>query len=165
LIPKLLAPIYWVGLSILILAGDYLIGPYVQFPILFVVPVLLASLYSGFAWGFSLSLCMPLLRLFYATLVWSEPVLPVYAGINALIRACVLSLLAFLVSHAAKKAREVKVLSGLLPICSFCKRIRSSDNSWVPIETCVTDRTNSKFTHSFCPDCVEERYGINLRTP
>ena len=157
-----LLPIYWVVLSTLILVGDYATGPHIQFPILYVIPVVLASWYSGFGWGFGLSLCMPLLRFSYATMLWLDSVKPVNAALNSIIRICVLSLLAFLVDHAAKKTREIRVLKGLLPICCFCKKIRSSDHTWVPLETYILEHSNSEFTHGYCPECVKEQYGIDL---
>lgn len=160
---KALLPVFWVTLSILILALDYATGPHVQFPILYVIPVALASWYSGFAWGLGLSLCMPLLRFCYATMLWSEPVQLSNAGLNGFIRTAVLSLLAILIDHAARKTREIKILQGLLPICCFCKRIRSSNNTWVPLEKYIREHSNADFTHGYCPECVKEQYGIDLR--
>jgi hypothetical protein len=159
---RYLLPAYWIGLSILILAADYLTGPYVQFPILYVLPVLLASWYSGFSWGLGLSLSLSLFRFCYATLFWSESISPLQVAINSIIRICVLSLLAFLAEHAAKRTREIKVLKGLLPICCFCKKIRNPDDTWVPLEKYIMEHSNSEFTHSYCPECVMEQYGIDI---
>ena len=58
-----------------------------------------------------------------------------------------------------EKARaKIKTLKGLLPICSFCKKIRSDDGSWQEVEVYVQDHSESKFSHSYCPDCVKEHY-------
>ncbi|HTY39049.1 MAG TPA: response regulator [Bacteroidota bacterium] len=52
--------------------------------------------------------------------------------------------------------REIKQLQGLLPICSYCKRIREEDMSWLPIEKYITQRTDALFSHGVCPDCYEK---------
>ena len=55
--------------------------------------------------------------------------------------------------------KEVKVLRGLLPICSGCKRIRDEKGRWWPLDAYVRDRTEAKLTHTICPDCDEVYYG------
>ncbi len=50
---------------------------------------------------------------------------------------------------------EVKRLEGLLPICSYCKRIRDEQNLWTGLESYITKRTDAEFTHGICPDCYE----------
>ena len=52
----------------------------------------------------------------------------------------------------------IKQLTGLLPICSQCKRIRNEDGSWQEIEVYVHDHSNADFTHGICPDCVRKMY-------
>ncbi|MCX6135350.1 MAG: response regulator [Ignavibacteriales bacterium] len=52
--------------------------------------------------------------------------------------------------------REIKQLQGLLPICSYCKRIREEDMTWLPIEKYITQRTDALFSHGVCPDCYEQ---------
>lgn len=51
--------------------------------------------------------------------------------------------------------REVKQLQGLLPICSYCKKIRDEEN-WLPIEEFIKDQTDAVFSHAICPTCYEE---------
>ena len=48
---------------------------------------------------------------------------------------------------------EVKQLQGLLPICTYCKRINDDENGWVQIESYVAKRTDASFTHGICADC------------
>jgi DNA-binding response OmpR family regulator len=52
---------------------------------------------------------------------------------------------------------EVQQLSGLLPICTYCKKIRQDGSEWVPIEVYVARRTDAHFSHGICPDCFTER--------
>ena len=56
------------------------------------------------------------------------------------------------------KTQELKILSGLLPICSFCKKIRNKKGNWEPLEKYITARTESKFTHGMCPECRDQHY-------
>ena len=51
---------------------------------------------------------------------------------------------------------EVRQLQGLLPICAYCKRIRTDDDSWQPIEVYVSEQTDASFSHGICPDCREQ---------
>jgi len=53
---------------------------------------------------------------------------------------------------------EVKTLSGLLPICSFCKKVRDDKGYWNQIESYVAERSDAKFSHSVCQDCLEKHY-------
>jgi sigma-B regulation protein RsbU (phosphoserine phosphatase) len=57
----------------------------------------------------------------------------------------------------------VKTLSGLLPICSYCRRIRSDDDYWEQLEHFVSAHTGAKFSHGICPSCfdrVERELGL-----
>ena len=51
---------------------------------------------------------------------------------------------------------EVKTLSGLLPICAWCKKVRDDTGYWSQIETYVRDRTHADFSHGICPECREK---------
>ena len=50
---------------------------------------------------------------------------------------------------------RVKQLQGLLPICSYCKKVRDDQNYWQQVEQYVTDRSEARFSHSICPSCYE----------
>jgi len=54
---------------------------------------------------------------------------------------------------------NVKVLSGLLPICAKCKKIRSDKGYWEEIESYIESHTQALFSHGICPDCIEVLYG------
>ncbi|HXX65183.1 MAG TPA: response regulator, partial [Bacteroidota bacterium] len=51
---------------------------------------------------------------------------------------------------------EIKQLEGLLPICSYCKKIRDDQNTWQPIEGYISTRTEAVFSHGCCPSCLEK---------
>ena len=48
---------------------------------------------------------------------------------------------------------NIKRLSGLLPICSYCKRIRSDQNYWQQVESYITEHSDAHFSHGICPTC------------
>lgn len=64
------------------------------------------------------------------------------------------ALLAARVEQLERAHGEVRSLSGLLPICSGCKRIRDDAGEWIQMETYVRDRSDAEFSHGFCPDCL-----------
>jgi len=51
---------------------------------------------------------------------------------------------------------HVKQLQGLLPICSYCKKVRDDNNYWHQVEEYITNYSNAKFSHGICPDCFEK---------
>ena len=53
---------------------------------------------------------------------------------------------------------EVKTLHGLLPICVYCKQIRSEDGKWVGLEKYVREHTHADFSHGLCPECYKTNY-------
>ena len=50
---------------------------------------------------------------------------------------------------------QVKRLSGLLPICSYCKRIRSDEHYWERVESYISQHSEAQFSHGICPQCFE----------
>jgi phosphoserine phosphatase RsbU/P len=50
---------------------------------------------------------------------------------------------------------QVKQLSGLLPICCVCKKVRDDKNYWQQVETYIAHRTDAKFSHGYCPACFD----------
>ena len=98
----------------------------------------------------------------------SDTPLPEIALVVGCFGALVLALTTFLAQRASTEAREitaihaalvaaqaeVKVLSGLLPICAECKRIRDEEGHWNKMERYVTRRSEAKFSHGMCPQCA-----------
>jgi sigma-B regulation protein RsbU (phosphoserine phosphatase) len=50
---------------------------------------------------------------------------------------------------------QVKELRGLLPICSYCKRIRNDENYWQQVDSYIAEHTDAQFSHGICPHCIE----------
>jgi len=53
---------------------------------------------------------------------------------------------------------EVKMLSGIIPICSGCKKIRDDKGFWNQVETYIQTHSLAKFSHGLCPDCITRLY-------
>jgi len=63
-----------------------------------------------------------------------------------------------LVQELREALARVKTLSGLLPICATCKKIRDDKGSWSQIESYISRRTDAEFSHGMCPDCEKKAY-------
>jgi PAS domain S-box-containing protein len=63
-----------------------------------------------------------------------------------------------LILQLQKALTEVKQLSGLLPICASCKKIRDDKGYWNQIESYIRDRSEAEFSHGICPDCMKKLY-------
>jgi CheY-like chemotaxis protein len=59
------------------------------------------------------------------------------------------------VSELADALARVKQLSGLLPICGFCKKVRNDRDYWQQVEEYISIHSEVKFSHGVCPDCYE----------
>lgn len=62
------------------------------------------------------------------------------------------------VENLERTLGEVKTLRGILPICSFCKKIRDDDGYWDQVEVYVTEHSEADFSHGVCPDCMKRHY-------
>jgi hypothetical protein len=58
--------------------------------------------------------------------------------------------------RAEKSEEHVKQLEGILPICSYCKKIRDEKNEWHVIEAYIENRSKAEFSHGICPDCIKK---------
>ncbi len=68
-----------------------------------------------------------------------------------------------LIAELQEALARVKTLSGLLPICSMCKKIRDDKGYWNQIEAYIADRSDAEFSHSICRECAQNQYpDLNL---
>lgn len=63
-----------------------------------------------------------------------------------------------LILNLQKALKEVKQLSGLLPICSICKKIRDDKGYWNQLESYIHEHSEAEFSHGICQDCAEKHY-------
>lgn len=53
-----------------------------------------------------------------------------------------------------RATQEIRTLRGILPTCAYCKRIRDEQGAWHTLESFVTGRTEARFSHGICQDCI-----------
>jgi len=58
---------------------------------------------------------------------------------------------------------KVKQLSGFLPICASCKKIRNDKGYWEQIESYIREHSEAEFSHGICPECAQNLYGEYLK--
>lgn len=149
---------------------DWLTGYELNFFVFYFAPV------SAVAWsrGLGPSVAVSLLSAvvwaladYFAGNIYSAPIFAVW---NTTIRLVAFISIAWAVSRmreALDAARhstealqqslsEVKVLKAFLPICCECKKIRDENNAWHQLEEYIGENSNTRFTHSYCPDCARE---------
>lgn len=61
-------------------------------------------------------------------------------------------------ANLQKALENVKTLSGLVPICAQCKKIRDDKGFWNQLEAFIQEHSNAEFSHSICPDCAAILY-------
>lgn len=67
-----------------------------------------------------------------------------------------LGVVIILLTHAI--LQRLNYLEGILPVCSFCNKIRSNED-WIPLESYISQHSEADFSHSVCPECAEANYG------
>jgi GAF domain-containing protein len=63
-----------------------------------------------------------------------------------------------LIRELQEALANIKILRGMLPICSSCKKIRDDKGYWNQIESYIRDHTEAEFTHGICPECMKKLY-------
>ena len=148
---------HWVIVSAIILLLDYVTGPFIQFPILFIVPVAIATAAQGLIGGLGVATLLPLVRLSFF-LKWELQTSWAMEGVDTVVDMVILSGFAVTIDQIMRQQRQIKVLEGMLPICSFCKRIRDQDGQWRRLEAFITERSSASFSHTFCEQCGKTHY-------
>ena len=151
-----------VAIALTLLLVDFLSGPLIEFPILFVLPVVLITYSRGVRYGIVFATVLIFTR-FAFHFVWATPRSTLQALSNVIIEFSTLGLFVYFTSALAEKTKRIELLEGILSICSYCKRIRNADGGWETTEKYFSDRTDAQFSHGLCADCVKEHYGEFLK--
>jgi len=156
---RTIPPPFWIGSLVLIALGDYLTGPFIHSAILFyLVPVALAAWSSRSRWpALAVALGWPMLRLGIVAM-WGWPWPRAITVEDAIVNAIVSVGFATLVWQLRRQGRAIRTLEGLLPMCGFCKRIRT-DAGWERVEIYLLDHSDARVSHTFCPECGRSHYG------
>ncbi|WP_069961913.1 hypothetical protein [Lacunisphaera limnophila] len=144
-------------LALVLMAVDFVLGPYIQFPVFFVVPVMLAAWHYNVAWAVLIALAMAGVRFLYHW-YWNFPLEVMPATLNTVMRALVLILVAWATARTALLVRRlrkrVEELEAQLPVCKGCGVIRGEDGAWVEVGSLPAKAS------LHCPTCEEKQYGL-----
>ena len=61
-----------------------------------------------------------------------------------------------MIAELQDAASQIKTLEGLIPICAWCKKIRTDEGYWQEVDTYITAHSAAEFTHGICPECGTE---------
>ncbi len=156
---------------VLIGIGDYITGTEIIFTMFYLIPVsaiswklgrsagIVASLICAVVWSIVDYFGRPLFD--PVTVVWNIAIqfamFVSYAVVLSKVRTGIDAQTAVNEDLEAALA-EVKRLSGVIPICAWCKKIRDSEGVWHQLETYILDHSEVDFTHSICPECKHTLY-------
>ncbi|HUI44501.1 MAG TPA: PAS domain S-box protein [Nitrospirota bacterium] len=68
-----------------------------------------------------------------------------------------------LISQLTEALTKIKTLTGLIPICAWCKKIRDDKGYWIRVETYIKEHSNATFTHCVCPTCLKKEDPATFR--
>lgn len=151
---------------------DYLTGYEVAFSIFYLIPISLCTWFVRRQIGILLSIAGALSWLItdlQAGHPYSHPAIPYW---NAMVRLGFFLIVTYalaalrtsqerkewLIGELETTLAKVKLLEGILPVCSFCKKIRDENDRWYTMEGYITSHSEAQFSHTFCPDCAKEHY-------
>lgn len=157
LVKMMASPVCWVGVSAAVLLLDWLAGPAISFPFMFILPVALAAWHRGFKWGAFFAVGLPLIRYGFS-FIRDAPWPDFVSIINMGIRAAVLFGGAWMIARIAKQQRRIEGLERLLPICAWCGKIRVEDKAWERLDSYLALRTDLSFTHTICKECSAKQF-------
>lgn len=166
--------IWVVGLSLNLLIGviDYLTGYEMKMAVFYLMPIGLLSWLISRNAGIIMSV-ISAVTIIYADLLAGKVIQNYFIDFwNLFVHFSFFTIVVYLIyqekissdkneiliTRLQKALDEVKTLSGLLPICSSCKKIRDNDDCWKQMELYISENTDAQFSHSVCPECRDKLY-------
>jgi len=163
-----------IAMAVLCLVGlmDYVTGYDFGFSLFYLLPIILVSWFVNRKAGMLFSL-MSSLIIFVADYFAGKTFIPSFVELwDFSIHLGFFTIIGFLVAQLKSEfdehmrlivelknsVNEIKVLSGMLPICASCKKIRDDKGYWNQIESYISKHSEVQFSHSVCPDCMEKLY-------
>ena len=163
-----------VDIFILLCIGlvDYVTGYEIGISLFYLIPISFAAWFGGRTLSIAMSF-LSILTITFADFMAGQELhhffvelwnLLMHLGFFA-VYAIVLSLVKadlderkMLINELRKALSEVKQLSGFLPICASCKKIRDDEGYWNQIESYISAHSEAQFSHGICPECVKKLY-------
>ena len=97
-------------------------------------------------------------EIFFDLMVFDVPDPEIYTRSAILITFIIFGFaVGHIISRLESALSEIKILSGLLPICSSCKMIRDEKGYWKQIESYIRDHSEAEFSHGICDECYEKQ--------
>ncbi len=169
-LPPHLTVLASLGGVVLLGVVDYATGYELGFFVFYFLPIAAAASCAGPHMGYAVALVSAGVWLaadWAAGHRYSHPALPVWeAGIRLGAFLCIAYAVAKIQALLGKERqsaealretpRQVKTLTGLLPICAACKKIRNEEGYWQEIERYLAEHTDARFTHGLCQECAQE---------
>ena len=161
-----------IAISLLIDWADYVSGEKFDFFVFYLIPIALATWYGGRAAGITLAIV--------SAAAWFQSDIMSQRSYSLLIGSwdTIMRLIAFLAvavtlswirsdllelqvmnGKLTKAMAEIKQLEGILPMCTFCRKIRNNENRWVSLERYISEHSNAQISHGMCPYCYKKHYG------
>ncbi len=165
---KSVSPWWWVPVAAILVSVDFATGPYFQFPSVYILAVAGAGWFSGARTGLALAAVLPLSRVILMLTVWNEPWETGIFIATAITRFVVFSVMAVLASrlaqHERAMAHEVEVLSTLLRVCSYCRKICGADERWMTLDTYMSE-PREELSAGLCPHCAQANFPEHFAPP
>jgi hypothetical protein len=156
------------ALSVAVLGvADYRTGHELSFFAFYFVPIAIAAWKVGRAGSYLISILSSISWFVcdhYSSRSYSNVIFPYWnvtmCFLSFLIIAYATSKIRFLLEKERKTSKErlsrIKTLTGLIPICASCKKIRDDSGYWQRVEQYLAEHTDAEFTHGLCQECVDK---------
>ncbi len=167
--------LYGTGIVLTFIVGffDYLTGQEIGVAVFYLIPIGYMTLFSpGTAPGYMFSLLScgaMILSDYFAGKAFTNYLVDLW---NLLVHLLFFIIFVFLlrklkfeffererlIRELRDAMKEIKTLSGLLPMCAWCKKIRDDRGYWKQVETYISEHTKAEFSHGICPECARKVY-------
>jgi hypothetical protein len=160
------------GLVVVVILGviDFVTGSEISFSIFYLAPITLVTWLAGRRLGLAIASISALVWLgadIAGGHIFKYPLIPFW---NALMRFGFFIIVVTILSRLQRSYEEqmriaralqesidkVKILSGLIPICAWCKKVRNDKGYWQQVEAYITEHSEASFTHGICQECHEK---------
>jgi K+-sensing histidine kinase KdpD len=149
---------------------DWITGYELNFFVFYFLPVSVAAWFSGLTGAVALATISAMVWFGADHLTGHTHLSSAYAVWNTMIRLISFLAIGWSVARLRRliereretteilrrSLSEIKVLETFLPICAQCKKIRDENGVWHQLEAYISDHSNTKFSHSYCPECYKK---------
>jgi hypothetical protein len=151
------------ALTVALIVGIFLADPFIPLGltvgVLYAIPVALIGFWSSSTQSklvvITVSVCTGLI---FLGLLLASPMVLHNDFLNRGIAGITIWGVAGVSLMRKRMVQEVKALRGLLSICSYCKKVRDSNDTWTPLELFVTRHSEADFSHGICPTCLPKYF-------